>query len=151
MCIPRAPLAVLLGVASSYGGAGAAAPTQHPSTQQQEADADDGAAPDEHMPFRALWNQPWTEECAQHYNSTAAMVNVTAFGGIRANPDFVCRNASWGCPLGSRSGPLFNGPVVATLYPEPTWADGTGLYPQFTCAGPIAVRAFEHWHWAVGC
>jgi hypothetical protein len=90
------------------------------------------------QPFRALWNQPWTEECAQHYNaSTAGIVNVTAFSGISANPDFVCRNASWGCPLGSRSGPVFNGPVVATLYPEPTWAGGTGLYPQFTCTGPI--------------
>eukprot|EP01045_Picozoa_sp_COSAG04_P041984 COSAG04_NODE_13039_length_623_cov_0.677481_1_plen_79_part_10 len=31
--------------------------------------------------------------------------------------------------------------MVATLYPEPTWNDGTGLYPQFTCAGAVFSEA----------
>ena len=87
-------------------------------------------------PFRALWNQPWTEECAGAYAPSpvpGGLVNVSAFG-IEANPNSVCRNSSLGCKLGLEAGPVFNGPVVATLYPEPNWNDGTGLYPQFTCA-----------------
>ena len=102
-----------------------------------------GCAAASPSPFRALWNQPWTEECAGAYAPSpvpGGLVNVSAFG-IEANPNFVCLNASLGCKVGLEAGPVFNGPVVATLYPEPTWNDGTGLYPQFTCAGAVFSEA----------
>jgi hypothetical protein len=76
--------------------------------------------------FRALWNQPWTEQCQPITPRPGGPVNISAFAGIETNADATATNGS------VVAGPVFNGAVVATLYPQ----DGTGLYPYFDCPGP---------------
>eukprot|EP01050_Picozoa_sp_SAG11_P010478 SAG11_NODE_1050_length_6025_cov_5.835974_2_plen_795_part_00 len=76
--------------------------------------------------FRALWNQPWTEECQSRLPLPGGPINISAYTGIEANAYATSANGS------VVGGPQFNGDVVATLYPH----DGTGLYPVFACQGP---------------
>ena len=74
------------------------------------------------LPTRALWDQPWTEECP-------LLDHVPL--DLHFDDYFVETNQAW-----PQSGPAFVGNVVATLYPEHSNASGTGLYPYFDCGGP---------------
>jgi hypothetical protein len=108
-------LAGLLALLQLSSGAGESAPRRPP-----------GAIPAAAPPprFRALWNQPWTEQCQPIAPLPGGPVNISAFAGIETNADARAANGS------VVAGPAFNGAVVATLYPQ----DGTGLYPYFDCS-----------------
>ena len=62
--------------------------------------------------FRALWNQPWTEECQSRLPLPGGPINISAWAGIEANAYATAANGS------VVGGPTFNGDVVATLYPH---------------------------------
>ena len=119
-------------------GVWAAGPGLHaerpPKSNTQPVKSDDEAV-DSNLPsvknaeqphFRALWNQPWTEECQSRLPLPGGPINISAYTGIEANAYATSANGS------VVGGPQFNGDVVATLYPH----DGTGLYPVFDCQGP---------------
>jgi hypothetical protein len=91
------------------------------ATQPSKTDDDDEPPP---RRFRALWNQPWTEECQSRLSLPGGPINISAWG-IEANG--YTTSALNGSVIG---GPAFNGDVVSTLYPH----DGTGLYPSFYCS-----------------
>ena len=109
---------VLLSVLVLVACAGAPEP---PTREPKPCNAQDGQ---QHL--RALWNQPWTEECQSLLPLAGGPINISAWAGIEANAYATAANGS------VVGGPAFNGDVVATLYPQ----DGTGLYPVFDCQGP---------------
>ena len=114
--------AAALVVILMFGSAAAAAATATATPPTGAATASSPPA----RRFRALWNQPWTEECQHLAPLPGGPINVSAWTGIEANAYSTSANGS------VVAGPAFNGDVVATLYPQ----DGTGLYPFFACKGP---------------
>jgi len=78
-------------------------------SQQAAASKSDDTRTPAGRAFSLLWNVPWADAC-RAANHSIDVVNFAAYG-IRTNPDLA-----------------FNGPAVATLYPE-----HTGTFPFLQC------------------